>query len=293
MNTVRRLLAAMPPVVAVTLLTAWGAHAQAPANGAVGAPRPWEVGMQPAFSPVKEEIINLHSLVLWIITAITLFVAGLLGWVMFRYNRKRHPVASRTSHNTPLEVAWTILPVLILVVIAIPSFRLVYYEDRTHDAALTIKATGHQWYWEYTYPDQGNIDFSSYIVPDDQLKAGQTRLLDVDNQVVVPVGKNVRILTTSGDVIHSFFIPALGVQRYAIPGRTIETWFRVDKPGVYYGECNQVCGTNHNRMPIVIHAVTDQEFTAWVADAKTKFSDAAPSAPPAGGTDLRLAQVQR
>ena len=143
------------------------------------------------------------------------------------------------------------IPVLILVVMAIPSFRLVYYEDRTDDPDMTIKVTGHQWYWEYTYPDNGNIDFSSYIVPDDELKPGQLRLLTVDNPLVVPVGKNIRILTTSGDVIHSFFIPSLGVQRYAIPGRTIETWVRVDKPGVYYGECNQICGTNHSRMPIV------------------------------------------
>ena len=130
-----------------------------------------------------------------------------------------------------LEIAWTVIPVLILVVIAIPSFRLVYYEDRTYDPDLTIKVTGHQWYWEYTYPDNGNIDFSSYIVPDDQLKPGQLRLLTVDHQLVVPVGKNIRILKTSGDVIHSFFIPSLGVQRYAIPGRTIETWMRVDKSG--------------------------------------------------------------
>ena len=162
---------------------------------------------------------------------------------------------TRTSHNTVLEIAWTVIPVLILVVIAIPSFRLVYYEDRTHDADLTIKVTGHQWYWEYTYPDKNNIDFSSYIIPDDQLKPGQLRLLTVDNELVVPVGKNIRVLTTSGDVIHSFFIPALGVQRYAIPGRTIETWFRVDKPGMFYGECNQICGTNHSRMPIVVRAV--------------------------------------
>ena len=146
---------------------------------------------------------------------------------------------------------------LILVVIAIPSFRLIYYEDRTRDADLTIKVTGHQWYWEYTYPDKNNIDFTSYIIPDDQLKPGQLRLLDVDNQLVVPVGKNIRVLQTSTDVIHSWFIPALGVQRYAIPGRTIETWFRADQPGMFYGECNQICGTNHSRMPIVVRAVTD------------------------------------
>lgn len=245
----------------------------------VGAPKPWEIGMQAAYGPIKREQIDLHNLVLVIITLITLFVAGLLVWVMWRYNAARNPVPTRTAHNTVLEVAWTVIPVLILVVMAIPSFRLIYYEDRTHDPDLTIKVTGHQWYWEYTYPDKGNIDFSSYIIPDDQLKPGQLRLLTVDNDLVIPVGKNIRILTTSGDVIHSFFIPALGVQRYAIPGRTIETWMRADVAGTFYGECNQICGTNHSRMPIVVHAVSPQEFDAWLSEAKTKFSDAAPPAP--------------
>jgi cytochrome c oxidase subunit 2 len=246
---------------------------------AVGAPRPWEMGMQPAFGPLKHEQIALHDLVLAIITLITLFVAALLVWVMWRYNARRNPAPSRNSHNTVLEVAWTVIPVLILVIMAIPSFRLIYYEDRTRDADLTIKVTGHQWYWEYTYPDNNNINFSSYIIPDDQLKPGQRRLLDVDNQLVVPVGKNIRVLQTSTDVIHSWFIPPLGVQRYAIPGRTIETWFKVDQPGTFYGECNQICGTNHSRMPIVVHAVPEQEFNAWLTEAKTKFSDAAPPAP--------------
>jgi cytochrome c oxidase subunit 2 len=240
----------------------------------VGVPRPWEMGMQRGYGPLKDQEIWLHDIVLVIITLITLFVGGLLVWVMWCYNASRNPVPTRTSHNTVVEVLWTVIPVLILVGMAIPSFRLVYYQDRTPDADLTIKVTGHQWYWEYTYPDNGNIDFSSYIIPDDQLKPGQRRLLDVDNQLVVPVGKNIRVLQTSGDVIHSWFIPAVGVQRYAIPGRTIETWFRVDQPGTFYGECNQICGTNHSRMPIVVHAVPENEFTAWLAEAKTKFSAA-------------------
>jgi cytochrome c oxidase subunit II len=246
---------------------------------AVGVPRPWEMDMQPAFGPVKQQQIDLHDLVLVIITVITLFVTGLLLWVMWRYNAKRNPVPSRTAHHTALEIAWTVIPVLILVVMAIPSFRLIYYEDKTRDADLTVKVTGHQWYWEYTYPDHGNLDFTSYIVPDDQLKPGQLRLLAVDNELVVPVGKNIRVLTTSADVIHSFFVPALGVQRYAIPGRLIETWFKADKTGVFYGECNQICGQNHSRMPIAVHAVTDQEFTAWLEQAKTKFADTAPARP--------------
>jgi len=258
---------------------------------AVGAPKPWEIGMQAAYGPLKVQEIWLHDLVLVIITLITLFVTGLLAWVIYRYNAARNPVPTRTAHNTVIEILWTVIPVLILVVIAIPSFRLVYYLDRTPDPELTIKVTGHQWYWEYTYPDKNNIDFSSYIIPDDQLKAGQLRLLTVDNELVVPVGKNIRVLTTSGDVIHSFFIPALGVQRYAIPGRTIETWFRADKPGVFYGECNQICGTNHSRMPIVVRAVSPEDFATWLDQAKTKFSDAAPPPAPVENATHQLAQA--
>jgi cytochrome c oxidase subunit 2 len=290
MQALRRHLAALSTILATPFLAAQAALAQAP--------RDWEMGMQAAHSPVKVAIASLHDLVLTIITLVTLFVAGLLIWVAFRYNSKRNPVPGRFSHNTVIEVLWTVVPVLILVIIAIPSFRLVYFEDRTQNPDLTIKVTGHQWYWEYTYQDQGNLDFSSYIVPDDQLKPGQLRLLDVDNQLVVPAGKKIRVLTTSADVIHSFFIPSLGVQRYAIPGRLIETWFEVDKPGVYYGECNQICGENHSRMPISVHAVTPEEFTAWVAQAKTKFSandvptrvaaQGAPTRVPAEGAPTRV-----
>jgi len=270
MHLVGRLGAVLVALATATIAISGRAAAQVP--------QPWQIGMQTAHSPVQRSIESLHDLVLIIITAITLFVAGLLAWVVLRYNARRHPTPSQTSHNTVLEVAWTVIPVLILVVIAIPSFRLVYFEDRTQHADLTIKVTGHQWYWEYTYPDSGGLNFSSYLVPEDQLKPGQLRLLDVDNPLVVPAGKNIRILTTSADVIHSFYIPSLGVQRYAIPGRTIETWVNVDVPGDYYGECNQICGTNHSMMPISIKALAPEAFTAWVAQAKTKFSEAAPSA---------------
>ena len=245
-------------------LAAMPAWAQTPQN--------WQMGFQPAGSPTQAGIEGLHALVLWLMAFVTLFVAFLLGYVMWRYRASKNPVPSRTSHHTALEVAWTVIPVLVLVAIAIPSFRLIYFEDRTNAADLTIKVTGHQWYWEFTYPDQGGIDFSSYMIKEEDLKPGQLRNLEVDNRVVVPAGKNVRILTTSADVIHSFFIPSLGVQRYAIPGRTIETWVRVDKPGVYYGECNQICGTNHSVMPISVQAMTDQDFAAWVEDAKKKFA---------------------
>jgi cytochrome c oxidase subunit II len=242
------------------------------AQGAVGAPHAWEMGMQRAFGPIKEREISLHDLVLVIITVITLFVGVLLIWVMVRFNARKHPVPSQTSHNTILEVAWTVIPVLILVVIAIPSFRIVYYQDRTPDPDMTIKVTGHQWYWEYNYPDQGNLAIESRYVADEDLKPGQLRLLDVDNQMVIPVGKKIRILTSSTDVIHSFFIPAFGVQRYAIPGRTIEMWLEASEAGTFYGECNQVCGTNHSRMPISVRAVPQEEFDAWVTQTKKAAS---------------------
>jgi cytochrome c oxidase subunit 2 len=254
--------------LAVTLSTAPLALAQ----GALGAPRPWEMGMQQAFSPLKEREVSLHNLVLVIITLITLFVGGLLIWVMVRFNSNRNPVPSQTSHNTILEVSWTVIPVLILVIIAIPSFRLIYYQDRTPDPDMTIKVIGHQWYWEYSYPDQGNLDIESRVIQDEDLKPGQIRLLDVDNQMVIPVGKKIRILTNSTDVIHSFFIPSFGVQRYAIPGRTIEAWVEASEPGTFYGECNQICGLNHSRMPISVRVVPQAEFDAWVAQTKKAAS---------------------
>jgi cytochrome c oxidase subunit 2 len=238
------------------------------AQGVVGAPQPWEMGMQRSYGPIKDRVIELHNLVLLIITIITLFVGGLLIWVMIRYNSKRNPIPSQTSHNTILEIAWTVIPVLILVVIAIPSFRLIYYQDRTPDPDMTIKVTGHQWYWEYSYPDEGNLDIESRYVHDEDLKPGQLRLLDVDNQLVIPVGKKIRILTSSSDVIHAFFIPAFGVQRYAIPGRTIETWMEADQVGTFYGECNQICGQDHSRMPISVKALSAADFKTWVEGAK-------------------------
>lgn len=253
-------------------------------------PRPWQLGMQTAHSPVEESIHSLHSLVTWLMLAVVVFVAGLLVYVIWRFSAKRHPKASRTSHNTILEVAWTVIPVLILVVIAIPSFRLIYFEDKARDPDMTIQVTGHQWYWQYTYPDSANLTFDSRPIANDEIKPGQLRRLSVDNPLVVPAGKSIRILTTGADVIHSFYIPSLGVQRYAIPGRTIETWMKVDEPGDYYGECNQICGTNHSFMPISVHAVTEAEYTTWLTDAKTKFTSDAGT--PDRGTRLAAVDTQ-
>ncbi len=285
-DLLRRLAAAFSiSVVSVSvLLLAGPAGAQTPS--------PWAVGMQTAYSPVKREINALNDMVFIIIALICAFVGGLMVWAIWRYRASRNPVPMVASHHTVLEVAWTVLPILILVLIAIPSFRLIYYQDKTKDPYLTIKATGHQWYWEYTYPDQKNLDFSSYIIPDDKLKPGQLRLLAVDNELVLPVGKDIRILTTSGDVIHSFFIPALGVQRYAIPGRTIETWVRIDAPGVYYGECNQICGTNHSRMPIAVRGVSVPDFQAWVVKAQKQYAERSTEPGDRAGSVLALATAQ-
>ncbi len=263
-----------------------GAGAIAPLPALAQTPQPWQLGFQPPQSAVMHGIEGLHSLVLWLMAMVTIFVAALLAYCMWRFRASRNPTPSRISHHTALEVAWTLLPVLILVLIAIPSFRLVYFEDRTSDPGITVKVTGHQWNWEYGYPDNGGFSYISNMIQDEDLKPGDIRHLSVDNKLVVPAGVNVRILTTSGDVIHSFFIPSLGVQRYAIPGRTIETWVRVDKPGVYYGECNQICGTNHSVMPIAVEALSPADFAKWAADAKTKYASATPSGSETGRQDF-------
>ncbi len=263
----------------------------------LGAPIPWGVGLQASAGPVKSAISDLNSLILWIIVAITIFVMGLLAWVIWRYRETANPTPSRISHNTTLEVAWTVIPVLILVVIAIPSFRLIYFQDRAREADLTINVQGRQWYWHYQYPDHGNFAFDSRPIADDEIREGQIRSLSVDEPLVVPVGASVRVLTTGQDVIHSFFVPSLGVQKYTIPGRTLETWFRADREGVFYGQCNQICGVYHWFMPIEVRAVAPERFEAWVAEAKTKFAQGSGggngggAAPAIAGGDAVPAQV--
>lgn len=284
MHFLRRLFA-----ILTTTAIGWALAAPSWAD----APRNWQLGFQTPASPVMEQIAELHTLVLWIITLIMIFVAGLLIYVCWRFSSTRNPTPSRLSHHTGLEIAWTVIPVLILVVIAIPSFRLVYFVDRTYEADMTIKVVGHQWYWEYIYPGNDNLTFRSDYVRDEDIKPGQKRLLDVDNPLVLPVGKNVRILTTSADVLHAFYVPALGVQRYSIPGRMVETWVRIDRPGTYYGECNQICGTNHSYMPIAVNAVAPAEFQAWEKLAKVKFAQGEPIPAPAVASEpIRVAQVK-
>ena len=247
-------------------------------------PEPWQLGFQPAASPVTERMHSLHQLLLVIITLITLFVLGLLVYTMVRFRASRHKTPSRTAHNTLLEVSWTAIPILLLIIIAIPSFKLLYFTDRAPKAEMTVKVIGHQWYWSYEYPDRGDLKFDSYIIQADDLKPGQRRLLEVDNRIVLPVGTEVRVLVTGSDVIHSWLVPALGVQIYAMPGRINETWVKIDKPGVYYGQCNQICGTNHGYMPIAVEAMPKADFERWTAEAKKKFARA--SEPPASALTL-------
>ena len=233
----------------------------------LGQPAPWEYKLQQAASPVMEQIIWFHNWLLWIITIITLFVLALLIAIVVKFNAKANPVPSRTTHNTLIEVAWTLIPVLILVAIAVPSFRLLFLELDVPKADLTIKATGKQWYWSYAYPDNGQFEFDSLMAQDKQ-----PRLLGVDNEMVVPVNKVIRVQTTGADVIHSFAVPAFGIKIDAIPGRLNETWFKATKVGMYYGQCSELCGKDHAFMPIAVRVVSDQDFAAWVETAKKKFA---------------------
>lgn len=256
-----------------------------------GIPHNWQIGFQAPATPVAEQMQDFHTLVLVIITLIVIFVMGLLGWVIFRYNATANPEPSKLSHHTLLEVAWTVVPVLILLVIAIPSFRLLYAQYDAPKPDLTIKATGHQWYWSYNYPDNGSFGFDSLLVEDKDLKEGQPRLLAVDNEVVVPVGKVVHILLTSDDVIHDWAIPSFGLKVDAVPGRNHLVWFRANEPGTYYGQCSELCGGRHAFMPIAVRVVSDQDFAAWINQAKQKFASSMPA--PANAAGPKLAAAER
>ncbi|UGY19453.1 cytochrome c oxidase subunit II [Bradyrhizobium septentrionale] len=237
------------------------------ASAEMGQPAPWEHTLQEAATPVMENIIWFHNFLLVLITVITLFVLALLIIVVVKFNAKANPVPSRTTHNTLIEVAWTLIPVLILVGIAVPSFRLLFLELDVPKPDLTVKVTGKQWYWSYAYPDNGKFEFDSLLDKDKQ-----PRLLGVDNEMVVPVNKVVRIQTTGADVIHSFAVPAFGVKIDSVPGRLNESWFKATKTGVFYGQCSELCGKDHAFMPIAVRVVSDQEFATWVEGAKKKFA---------------------
>lgn len=238
-----------------------------------GKPEPWQMGLQEAATPVMREIQDFHNLLLVIITAITIFVLGLLLYVCFRFNERRNPKPSKTTHNTLLEIVWTAVPVIILVVIAIPSFKLLYYEDTVVDSDMTIKAIGRQWYWTYEYPDHGGFRFNSFMIPDEEIdeSKGQIRQLSVDNPIVLPVDTNVRILVTASDVLHSFAVPSFGIKTDAVPGQLNETWARIEEPGTYYGQCSELCGVGHADMPIVVKALPKDEFRQWVETKQAQY----------------------
>ena len=233
----------------------------------MGQPAPWEWTLQESATEVMDFITTFHTWLVVTITVITLFVLGLLIAVVVKFNAKANPIPSKTTHNTLIEVAWTLIPVLILVAIAIPSFKLLFLQLDIPKADLTIKATGKQWYWTYSYPDNGKFEFDSLMAADKQ-----PRLLGVDNEMVVPVNKVIRVQTTGADVIHAFAVPSFGIKIDSIPGRLNETWFKATKTGMYYGQCSELCGKDHAFMPIAVRVVEDQEFATWVEAAKKKFA---------------------
>jgi cytochrome c oxidase subunit 2 len=243
-----------------------------------GQPSPWQLGFQMSATPVMDNIVSFHTFVLYIIIAVSLFVLVLLLMIMVRFNSRANPTPSRTTHNTLLEVAWTLIPVVILVIIAIPSFRLLFYQltipaMSAEAGDVTIKATGRQWYWSYAYPDHGNFEFDSRLACDQhRIKCESPRLLAVDNDLVVPVNKNIRVITTGGEVIHAFAVPAFGIKIDSIPGRINETWFKATREGIYYGQCSELCGRDHAYMPIAVRVVSEEQFKAWVEGARKKFA---------------------
>jgi len=251
--------------------------AEEPALAGLGQPSPWQLGLQQSASPVMDNIIWFHDFLLYIITGIAAFVLALLIVVVLRFNARANPIPSRTTHNTLIETAWTLIPIMILMFIAVPSFKLLFLQLNVPPADLTVKATGKQWYWSYSYPDNGDFQFDSLMLKEGERKEGQPRLLAVDNEMVVPVNKTVRVITTGADVIHSFAVPSFGIKIDAIPGRINETWFTATREGIYYGQCSELCGKDHAFMPIAVHVVSEQAFSAWVEDAKRKFArDEAP-----------------
>lgn len=291
------------PAAAADATTAVVAAAPAPAPVAVmervaptpgmGQPIARGMDLQPSVTTIGDYGHWLNTtLMLPLMAAVVLIVLGLLGWVMFRYRASANPVASQTSHNTLVEVIWTVVPVLILVVIAVPSFRLLADQYDPPKPDLTIKAIGHQWYWEYEYPDYGPFSFDSVMLTDAEAAAqGSPRLLDVDNRIVVPAGATVKVLTTAADVIHAFALPAFWVKMDAVPGRINEIWFKVDRPGVYFGQCSELCGTKHGFMPIAIEVLPPAKFNAWVAAKEAENGNATPGPRFQTGADGKLTRI--
>ena len=240
-------------------------------NSLAAQPKPWQLGFQDAATDNMTQITNFNDFLLILMTAITLVVLGLMVYVMLRFNAKANPEPSKTTHNTLVEVVWTVVPILILVIIAIPSFRLLYYQRVLPEADMTVKATGYQWYWGYEYPDHGGFAFDSLMLNDDE-RGDQPRLLATDTAMVVPVNTTVRVIVTGADVLHSWAMPAFGVKMDAVPGRLNETWFRAEQTGTYYGQCSELCGIRHAFMPIRVEVVEPEAFASWVVEAQAEYA---------------------
>jgi cytochrome c oxidase subunit II len=263
-----------------------GVASSTQAQPIVGIPHDWQVSFPPAYTPLMEKVESLNTLLLVIISLICAFVLALILYAVWRFHASRNPVATTTTHNTTIEIAWTVLPILILVFIAIPSFRLLYYGDKATDPAFTVKVTGHQWYWQYEYPDQGNFSVESRILPEaDRIKQKPQvpRLLAVDEEMVIPKGTTIRIIGTAADSMHGWTVPGFGIKKTVIPGRLNEGWINVTDEGFYFGQCSQICGNNHSFMPIAVRVVSKPEFDKWV-EAKKKSAGLLPATDVAAAT---------
>ena len=232
----------------------------------------WQLSFQNPATDLMGSVVGLHNIILIVMTLVTLFVLFLLFYVSFRFSAKRNPIPSTTTHNTVVEVLWTAIPIVILVVLAIPSFKLLYQQEKSENYDMTVKVIGHQWYWEYEYPDHGDFYFESYMVQEQDLEEGDLRLLTVDNPLVIPANKNIQILITAGDVLHSWAVPSMGLKTDAVPGRLNETWVNVKEPGIYRGQCSEICGSGHGFMPVVVKVLPEREFVAWANEAKNNYA---------------------
>jgi cytochrome c oxidase subunit 2 len=241
------------------------------AHAGTGQPSPWQLGLQQSVTPVMDSIVWFHDFLLYLITAIAGFVLVLLVIVIVRFNARANPVPTKTTHNTLLEVAWTLIPVVILTAIAVPSFKLLFLQQTIPPSDVTVKATGKQWYWSYSYPDS-KFEFDSIMLQDKDRKPDQPRLLAVDNDMVVPVNKVVRVQVIGADVIHAFAVPSFGIKIDAVPGRLNETWFKATREGIYYGQCSELCGKDHAYMPIAVRVVSEKDYAAWLQQAQKKYA---------------------
>lgn len=235
-------------------------------------PHPWQMHFQEPATPLMEKFVHFHNQLLIMCYGICGFVLLLIIYVAIRYSKKNNPIPTKTTHNVIIEILWTLIPVIIIVIMAVPSFKILYFADKIEKADMTLKIVGRQWYWQYEYPDN-NIAFDSNMIQDSDLKPGQLRLLEVDNRIVLPIDTNIRLLVTSGDVIHSWSVPSFGIKTDAVPGRTNESWIRITKTGVFYGQCSELCGVNHGFMPIAVEAVSKDDFNKWVLSKTNKTAE--------------------